>query len=130
MLQTKKDLVSNMRLLFQFLIIVVISFVGEMLNHFIPLPIPASIYGIVILFTALKMQWIKPHHIGDVCRFLILIMPVLFIPSAVGLIKSWDLISANLLQYVVILMVSTVVVMAASAIATQQVIKRSKRKQQ
>ena len=119
-----------MRLLYQFLIIVVISFVGEMLNHFIPLPIPASIYGIVILFTALKMQWIKPHHIGDVCRFLILIMPVLFIPSAVGLLKSWDLISANLLQYVVILMVSTVVVMATSAIATQWVIKHNKRNRQ
>ena len=53
-------------------------------------------------------------------------MPVLFIPSAVGLIKSWDLISANLLQYVVILMVSTVVVMTTSAIATQWVIKHNK----
>lgn len=115
-----------MRLLYQFLIIVVISFIGEMLNHIIPLPIPASIYGIAILFAALKLEWVKPQHIAEVCRFLILIMPVLFIPSAVGLIKSWDLISANLLQYVVILMVSTVVVMTTSAIATQWVIKHNK----
>ena len=115
-----------MRMLYQFLIIVVISFIGEMLNHFIPLPIPASIYGTVILFAALKMEWVKSQHIAEVCRFLILIMPVLFIPSAVGLIKSWDLISANLLQYVVILMVSTVVVMTTSAIATQWVIKHNK----
>ena len=119
-----------MRMLYQFLIIVVISFIGEMLNHFIPLPIPASIYGIVILFAALKMEWVKSQHIAEVCRFLILIMPVLFIPSAVGLIKSWDLISANLLQYVVILMVSTVVVMTTSAIATQWVIKHNKRNRQ
>ena len=113
-------------MLYQFLIIVVISFIGEMLNHFIPLPIPASIYGIVILFAALKMEWVKSQHIAEVCRFLILIMPVLFIPSAVGLIKSWDLISANLLQYVVILMVSTGVVMTTSAIATQWVSKHNK----
>ena len=113
-------------MLYQFLIIVVISFIGEMLNHFIPLPIPASIYGIVILFAALKMEWVKSQHIAEVCRFLILIMPVLFIPSAVGLIKSWDLISANLLPYVVILMISTVVVMTTSAIATQWVIKHNK----
>ena len=113
-------------MLYQFLIIVVISFIGEMLNHFIPLPIPASIYGIVILFAALKMEWVKSQQLAEVCRFLILIMPVLFIPSAVGLIKSWDLISANLLQYVVILMVSTVVVMTTSAIATQWVIKHNK----
>ena len=97
-----------------------------MLNHIFPLPIPAIIYGIFIRLAALKMEWVKPQHIAEVCRFLILIMPVLFIPSAVGLIKSWDLISANLLQYVVILMVSTVVVMTTSAIATQWVIKHNK----
>ena len=53
-------------MLYQFLIIVVISFIGEMLNHFIPLPIPASIYGIVILFAALKMEWVKSQHIAEV----------------------------------------------------------------
>ena len=45
-------------MLYQFLIIVVISFIGEMLNHFIPLPIPASIYGIVITFHFVCFCWI------------------------------------------------------------------------
>lgn len=118
-----------MKLLFQFFIIIVISFVGEMLNRFIPLPIPASIYGIVILFLALKMKWLKESQISEVCSFLIAIMPVLFIPAAVGLIESWNVISENLVKYVLILVISTVVVMAVSALVTQSVIRRGKEKQ-
>lgn len=118
-----------MRWLYQFLIIVVISFAGEMLNHFIPLPVPASIYGIAILMALLKLQIIKPQHISEVCRFLIRIMPVLFIPAAVGLINSWDMIAAHLLQYLTILVVSTIVVMAVAAAAAQIVIKHSKNRQ-
>ena len=39
-----------MKLLRQFLIILAISFVGEALKYLLPLPVPASIYGMVILF--------------------------------------------------------------------------------
>ena len=43
-----------MKYLFQFLIIVAISFMGELLHYVIALPIPASIYGIILLFAALQ----------------------------------------------------------------------------
>ena len=119
-----------MKLLFQFFIIIVISFVGELLNRFIPLPIPASIYGIVILFVALKMKWVKESHISEVCSFLIAIMPVLFIPAAVGLVESWSVISENLVKYILILIISTIVVMAVSGLVTQYVIKHGKEKPQ
>ena len=42
-----------MKLLKQFLIILAISFVGEILKYLLPLPVPASIYGMVILFIGL-----------------------------------------------------------------------------
>ena len=42
-----------MKYLKQFLIILSISLVGELLKYLLPLPIPASIYGMVILFVAL-----------------------------------------------------------------------------
>ena len=64
-----------MKYLWQFLIIVAFSFVGELLHFLIPLPIPASIYGIVLLFVALYAHWIQVrqirHHAGAVhplCR--------------------------------------------------------------
>ena len=77
-----------MKYLKQFLIIIAFSFLGELLHYLLPLPIPASIYGIILLFTALELKWIKVKDIFETSSFLIAIMPVMFIPAAVGLVDS------------------------------------------
>ena len=118
-----------MKYLLQFLIIVAISFLGELLHYFIALPIPASIYGIILLFVALQMGWIKVRQIREVSTWLIAIMPALFIPSAVGLLKSWDILSQSLVKYSVITFVSTLVVMGLTGLATQYAIRQSKNKE-
>ena len=118
-----------MKYLLQFLIIVAISFLGELLHYFISLPIPASIYGILLLFVALQMGWIKVRQIREVSTWLIAIMPALFIPSAVGLLKSWDILSQSLVKYSVITFVSTLVVMGLTGLATQYAIRQSKNKE-
>lgn len=118
-----------MKYLFQFLIIVAISFMGELLHYFIALPIPASIYGIILLFAALQLGWIKVRQIREVSTWLIAIMPALFIPSAVGLVKSWDILSQSLVKYSVVTFVSTFVVMGLAGLATQYVIRQSKNKE-
>ena len=43
----------------QFFIILAISFVGEILHMVLPLPVPASIYGLVLMLLALA--WIQHH---------------------------------------------------------------------
>ena len=43
-----------MKYLKQFGIILVLSFIGELLNHVLPLPVPSSIYGIILMFICLK----------------------------------------------------------------------------
>ena len=118
-----------MKYLLQFLIIVAISFLGELLHYFISLPIPASIYGIILLFAALQMGWLKVRQIREVSTWLIAIMPALFIPSAVGLVKSWDILSRSLATYSVITFVSTFVVMGITGLVTQHVIRQSKTKE-
>ena len=118
-----------MKYLLQFLIIVAISFLGELLHYFISLPIPASIYGIILLCVALQMGWIKVRQIREVSTWLIAIMPALFIPSAVGLLKSWDILSQSLVKYSVITFVSTLVVMGLTGLATQYAIRQSKNKE-
>ena len=108
-----------MRYLRQFLIILFISFIGEMLNHYIPLPVPASIYGIVIMFICLLTRIIKVEHVKEVSGFLIEIMPLVFIPAAVGLINSWGLISDKWYMYVTVIIATTILVMAVSGLMTQ-----------
>ena len=70
----------------QFGIILLVSFVGEVLEKWIPLPIPASIYGIILLFLCLKLRIIPHESVHETGKFLIEIMPLMFIPAAVGLL--------------------------------------------
>ena len=114
-----------MKFLIQFLIIIAF-FAGELLHFLLPLPIPASIYGIILLFIALETKLIKVKHIRETSSFLIAIMPVMFIPAAVGLIDSWQDIGNAWFQYIVVTVVSTFVVMGASGWITQLVIRKGK----
>lgn len=113
-----------MKYIRQFGIILVISFIGELLNYIIPLPIPASIYGIIFLFLCLEFRIIPLGAIEDTGNFLIEIMPIMFIPAAVGLITSWDIIRSSLFQYLVVTTASTVIVMAVAGRITQALIRQ------
>lgn len=118
-----------MSYLFQFGMILAISFVGELLHALLPLPVPASIYGILILFSLLYFKVIRIPQIRQASMFLIEIMPILFLPAAVGLMDSWHLISSTLLQYIVIIILAMVIVMAAGGLFTQFIMKKGIRKE-
>ena len=113
-----------MKILSQIAIILSISLSGEVLAAALPLPIPASIYGIVILFTLLVSRVLHVDDIRETSSFLIAFMSMLFIPAGVGLMTSFPLLAENLLAYVVITAVSTVVVMVVTGRAAQAVIRR------
>ena len=111
----------------QFTIIAFISLIGEALNHLIPLPIPASIYGVVIMFVCLETKIIPLDAVRDTGKFLVSLMQIMFIPATVGLIDTWDVFAPNLVAYTVIIIVSTFAVMLISGKMTQLVISLSKK---
>lgn len=113
----------------QFMIISLIALAGELLSFLIPLPIPASIYGIAILHALLISGRLRVESVKEVSSFLIAIMPVMFIPAAAGLLESFSLLSGNLLAYIVILVLSTLAVMAVSGRVTQHVIRSESSKE-
>ena len=115
-----------MKYLKQFLIILVISFAGELLKYVLPLPIPASIYGMVILLVGLLTGLIALDAVKDVGKFLIEIMPVMFIPAGVGLMSSWGILKPLLLPVSIITVVTIVTVMAATGKVSQWVIRKGK----
>ena len=112
-----------MKYIRQFAIILTISFIGEILNSIIPLPIPASIYGMAILFTALCTGVIKLEQVKETGKFLIAIMPLMFIAPAVGLIDSWDVMKEYIVAIITITVISTVAVIAATGHMTQLIMK-------
>lgn len=115
-----------MKYIRQISIIMVIAFIGEVLNHLIPLPVPASIYGIVIMLILLMTGRLKVESVKEVSAFLIEIMTITFIPATAGLIDSFHLLSGSLAAYIVILVVSTYAVMIVSGRVSQRVIRAEK----
>lgn len=105
-----------------------ISFIGEVLKAILPLPVPASIYGMVILFVCLTTGVIKLDAVKETGRFLIEIMPVMFIPAGVGLMSSWGVLKPMLLPVSVVTVVVLVAVMAVTGRVSQAVIRKKNRK--
>lgn len=112
----------------QFLIILSISLVGEVLKHILPLPIPASIYGMVILFVGLMSGWIKLESVKETGKLLLDIMPVMFIPAGVGLLDSYGNLQGILLPVSLITVVAVVTVMVATGRSSQWIIRKSEKK--
>jgi len=110
----------------QIAVIMLIASIGEALNHLIPLPVPASIYGIVIMLFLLTTGILKVESVKEVSAFLIEIMTITFIPATAGLIDSFHLLKGSLAAYIVILVVSTYAVMIVSGRVSQSVIRAEK----
>lgn len=122
----KEDI--EMKFLRQFSIILFISFLGEGLKMLLPLPIPASVYGLILMLLALCTGILKVHQVKDTAVFLIEIMPVMFIPAAVGLLESWDALRPVVVPVLLITVITTVVVMVVTGVVTQIMIKRGRKK--
>lgn len=117
-----------MKYIKQFVIIIFITFLGELLHYYLPLPVPASIYGMILMFAALEFKIIKLDSVKETGNFLVQIMPVMFIPAGVGVMDAWGILRPVILPVVVIMAVSTVAVMGVSAGVTQAVIRSGKKK--
>ena len=108
----------------QFLIILGISLLGEVLKFGLPLPIPASIYGMAILFICLMTGIVKLDDVREAGKFLIEIMPMMFIPAGVGLMDSWNTLQPVFLPVCIITVVTIFTVMLAAGRLSQWIIRR------
>lgn len=113
-----------MRYLRQLTIILGFSFAGEVLNRLLPLPVPAAIYGLVLLLLALQMNWVRLDQLQPTGAFLLEGMTILFIPFAVALVPAWPDMKTFLLPFLVISFVSTILVLLVTGWVTQWCIHR------
>lgn len=116
-----------MKYLKQVSILFAFTFISEILNRIIPLPIPASIYGLVFLFLCLEFKIIKIDQIKDTADFLLAILPIMFVPSSVGFIKALPLMKKYGIQFLIIGVSTTFLVMIVSGLITQLILRIKKR---
>ena len=115
-----------MKYLKQMTILLAFSFAGEALHALLPLPVPAAIYGLLLLLAALCLQVIDPEQIKESARWLIAVMPILFVAPTVSLAEHWQAVAPWLLPIAVIIAVSTVLTFGVSGKLTQLVLKMKK----
>ncbi len=116
-----------MKYLSQICIILGFTLLGEALQRLIPLGIPASVYGLVLLFLALCVGLVKVEQVKEVGAFLASILSVLFVSPTVGILDHWGLIQPNLLPILLVLAASTVLVFGVSGCVTQLLMKKGEK---
>ena len=116
-----------MKYLKQVTVILIVSLVSEALGYFIPLPVPASVYGLVIMFVLLWTKVVKLDQVEDVADFFLQVMPFFFVAPTVGLITSFDAIRGNVLWLVLMCFISTVVTIAVTGLVAQVIIRLKKK---
>lgn len=114
----------------QFTIIALMTFLGECLNHFLPFPVPASIYGMVLLFFSLQTGVLKLSQIEETADLLLGVMPIFFISPTVSLMSSIGVIKDSLVGVLVICLLSTIIVMAVTGLVSQAIIRHDKKKKE
>lgn len=108
-----------MKYLIQMMIIGGITFIGEMLHVLIPLPVPASVYGMAILFVCLCLHIIREEQIQETAQWLLAVMPVMFIGPGVEIMEHYTKIADSFLPFAAVVLISTVLVMAATGLTVQ-----------
>lgn len=117
-----------MKYMKQAAIILVITFVSELLATLLPLPVPASIYGLLLLFLLLQTGVLKLKQIEDTAEFFLAVMPIFFIAPSVSLMTAAPSMKGNVLVILLMAMFSTVVTIIITGLVSQTVIRKKKKK--
>ena len=113
--------------LFQFTRILAFCFLGEILHAVLPLPIPASIYGLILLLLALRLKVVRLEDVKEVGLFLTGIFPLLFVPAAAGVMELWAEMGNMLLPILLAIFPVTVLVLITSGHTTQALVRRKQK---
>ena len=110
-----------MKILNQAGIIFMFTFLGEAISRLIPLPIPTAIWGLMLLFAALSLGIVRVEQIRECSRWLVAILPALFVAPTVNLMDQGTALLGALPAVIVIVLVSTLLTFWVSGRVTQRV---------
>ena len=106
--------------IFQFSRITAFCLAGEVLAAVLPLPIPASVYGLLLMVAALKTGLLKLEQVRETGLFLTGIFPLLFVPAAAGVMELGSQLINLLLPAVLAIVPVTALVMAVTGMVAQK----------
>ena len=111
----------------EMVIIFGITLAGEVLNQLIPLPVPAGVYGLFLLLGLLCSGIVSLPDVEHVGGLLLDLMPLMFIPAAVGIIEQVEELKSVVFSALLITVVTTFFVMAVTGKMTELILKKQRR---
>jgi len=118
-----------MKYMFQLMIILTVSFAGELMNYLLPFAVPASVYGLVLMFLLLLTGIVKLDQVEDTARFLMSIMPLFFIEPTVSFMNTLGLVEGKVAALFIASFLSFAAVLGITGITAQMIRKHSGRKE-
>ena len=115
-----------MKILKQILIIYSVCVAGALAGEYIPFP--SSILSLLILLVLLVSGIIKTRHIKETSEFIIENMAFFFIPAGVKIIEHFNEFSESIIPILCIVIITTVLTFAATALTVIALIKIMSRK--
>lgn len=103
-----------------FLVIMAFLMIGKLINHFLYIPIPGSIIGLLLLFTALSIRIINVDIVQPASHILLKYMTLFFVPAGVGLMNYIDILSVHWLAILTSSLVSTMIVLVCVGVSYQR----------
>ncbi|AUQ25149.1 CidA/LrgA family protein [Dickeya zeae] len=104
-----------------FALIYLCLFIGNAISALLPITIPGSILGMLVLFALLASQILPSRWVKPGCQLLIRYMALLFVPIGVGVMNYYGIVRDQFGPIVVSCLVSTFVVMIVVGYTTQMV---------
>ena len=98
-----------MKILMQLAIILFICLLGEVLAAVLPFPFPGSVLSMLVLFLLFALKWLKPDDIKETSGLLLGNMMLVFLPSFVSIMNYFDVLKHIAVQFILIVVVSTMV---------------------
>lgn len=119
-----------MKILKQAAIIAAVCAAAELIKYLLPLPIPASVYGLILMLLALLTGLLRPEQIETVADFLIVIMPVLFVAPTIALVANLDRLLSLALPVLLLGIIGTALVIGLGGKAAEAVGRREQKRRE
>ena len=110
-----------MKLLTQIAVLFGICLLGKTISVLLPFAFPATVISMILLFILLVSGLLKTNQIQTTANFLLKNMALFLIPPGVGIISSLELLEKNIVPFLLIVLIPTIITFAAAAYTVQGV---------
>lgn len=114
-----------LKILLQLILIIVITYIGNLIQKFLHIPIASSIVGLILFFLLLQFKIIPVRLVEDAATLLLSTMIFFFVPSVVGAMNIGSEINIKFVAFIVIIIVGTCSIALISGYIAEKMIAKT-----